>query len=137
MVCTGKKVLKGRLLSGLNIGTIECNECGGVGVVPTEGALASWREEMEALLRYPNAYSSLSVLGDVLRRHLAAMPQPANAELPETVGDDLTRIGHILSMAYWHIPEDDAHYRGLLEEGCRLVDSIRAAIAQAKKGAAL
>jgi hypothetical protein len=36
--------------------------------------LAQWREKMEALLRCPNAYSSLSVLGNVLSAYLAIMP---------------------------------------------------------------
>jgi hypothetical protein len=79
---------------------MRCPQCHGEGTAPA-GDLAQWQEEMEALLRYPNAYSSLSVLGDVLRRHLAAMPtRDVHAELVvamrdcEEPGCLLQSIGH-------------------------------------------
>ncbi|KKL46790.1 hypothetical protein LCGC14_2342080, partial [marine sediment metagenome] len=56
-VCKGKKELYGRLVyegdasGGIPVSVaIQCNECGGVGVVPAAGDLTQWREEMEQLI---------------------------------------------------------------------------------------
>jgi hypothetical protein len=125
-VCKGEQSITGRPLAPngkvpryADPITIYCDECDGEGTVPA-GDLVQWREEMGALLRYPNAYSSLSVLGDVLRRHLAAMPQPdVNAGLLRAL-KRIATSGTLLDtdMVAW------------------MREQARAAIAQAERGPA-
>jgi hypothetical protein len=98
------------------------------------GDLAQWRERAEALLRYPNAYSSLAVMGNVLSAHLAAMPQPdVNPELL----DNLNTCAGLLGDDYDVLDsKDDSHMAVRIKRVQEALVDARAAIAQVETGAA-